>query len=135
MKTILLAGMLIAGSGLGFGLTLKTQEQEQQPLIEKRAFMQQKVEHAKQIVEALALENYESIAKNAQDLMLISNESRWNAYQTPEYIEMSKEFRVAAERLREASREKNIDSATLSYFEMTLSCVRCHKYLRQKKRQ
>jgi hypothetical protein len=44
---------------------------------------------------------------------------------------MSSEFRGSAQRLRDHAKEKNVDAATLSYFEVTLNCVRCHKYVRQ----
>jgi cytochrome c556 len=106
------------------------QEQDKVEL-NRSKFMRAKVEHSKQIVEGLAMENYDSIAQNAQDLMLLMNESMWNAFQTPEYVAMSSEFKAAAEHLREAAHNKNVDGATLAYFEVTLTCVRCHKYVRR----
>jgi hypothetical protein len=33
--------------------------------------------------------------------------------------------------LIEKAREKNLDGAALSYVEMTLSCVKCHKHVRE----
>lgn len=105
--------------------------QEQEVEIDRSKFMKAKVEHSKSIVEGLATENYESIAIHSQALMTLSNDSMWNAFQTPEYVSMSGEFRAAAERLREAAHGKNVDGATLAYFEVTLSCVRCHKYVRK----
>lgn len=138
MKRIL--GILVAGALFATALTVTgmapssgapvAQEQEKVEL-NRSKFMRAKVEHSKQIVESLAMENYDSIAQNAQDLMLLMNESMWNAFQTPEYVAMSGEFKAAAEHLREAAHNKNIDGATLAYFEVTLSCVRCHKYVRR----
>lgn len=93
-------------------------------------FMSRKLDAAKNIVSGLALEDYEMITKNAQDLALLSMESQWKVFQTAEYIRMSDEFRESSKRLREAGRSENVDGAMLAYFEVTLNCVRCHKYIR-----
>lgn len=79
------------------------------------------------------MEDYEAISKSAQDLIMFSHESDWNVITTERYLQMSSEFRSSADRLRKAGHEKNIDSATLAYFEVTLNCVRCHKYVRDEK--
>ena len=94
------------------------------------AFMQIKLKRAQDVLAGLALEDYDSVAKNAQGLMLLSNESNWNVFQTVEYNRLSREFRDSTARLRKAAKEKNLDGATLAYFEVTLNCVRCHKYTR-----
>ena len=62
----------------------------------------------------------------------LSMESGWNVQTTPAYLKLSSEFRDSAERLRKAAEKKNIDGSTLAYFEVTLNCVRCHKYIRDK---
>ncbi len=133
MKLFGIAALLIAsliGLGAAGTVIMPQQEQEDSFPIDKKKFMQRKVEDSKNIVQALATENYDAIKKYSQDLLLLSNESNWNSIQSPEYIELSREFRLSASRLREIADQKNIDSATLGYFELTLNCVRCHKYLR-----
>ena len=95
-------------------------------------FMQRKLDASRQIVEGLAIEDFDKISRAAQDLMLLSHEADWNVIQTQPYFGMSSEFRGAAERLRDSANDSNLDGATLAYFEVTLSCVRCHKYIRQK---
>lgn len=94
------------------------------------AFMQVKLKRAQQVIEGLAMEDHALIAKSAQGLLLMSNESNWNVFQTVEYNRLSQEFRDSAARLRKAAQDKNLDGATLAYFEVTLNCVRCHKYTR-----
>lgn len=98
-----------------------------------KAFMRAKLTHSQQILDGLTTENYDKIAKSAQALSLLSNESTWNVFQTEEYIRMSREFRESTMRLRDAAHDKNLDGATLAYFEVTLSCVRCHKYTRDQR--
>ena len=96
-------------------------------------FMQRKLSAAQEIMVGLAKEDYEKIAVNAQDLMLLSQESEWQVIQVEPYLKLSSGFRTAAERLRDAAKAKNLDGATLAYFDMTMNCVRCHKYLRHRK--
>ena len=95
-------------------------------------FMQRKLDASRQIVEGLAIEDFDKISRAAQDLMLLSHEADWNVVQTQPYFALSSEFRGAAERLRDSANDSQLDGCTLAYFEVTLSCVRCHKYIRQK---
>lgn len=94
-------------------------------------FMRLKLAHTKEIVEGLALADFDGIARHAQKLSLLSLESNWHAIQSPEYAAASAEFRESVNRLEKAAQDKNLDGTTLAYFEVTLNCVRCHKYLRQ----
>ncbi len=97
---------------------------------DSKSFMNRKLSASKGIVEGLSRENYDLLEKCAQDLMLISQEANWKVLNTKPYLKMSADFRSSAERLRDAAAEKNLDGATLAYFEVTLNCVRCHKYIR-----
>ena len=93
-------------------------------------FMRMKLAYTKEVVEGLALSNFDSIATNAQKLNLMSLESTWNAVQSREYGTLSGEFRASVNRLRDSATSRNLDGTTLAYFEVTLNCVRCHRYLR-----
>ncbi|MEZ6094355.1 MAG: hypothetical protein R3C03_08970 [Pirellulaceae bacterium] len=95
-------------------------------------FMHRKLDHAREIVAGLATENFEKIRISAQELNLLSREAQWNVVQTADYVQLSSDFRSSAERLRKAAAEENLDGATLAYFEVTLNCVRCHRYIRDK---
>ncbi len=123
----LLAVMLVAGAAVA-GLSwnhARTQEPNQ-----VADFMRHKLEHAKDILEGLSLEDYEMIAKNAQDLSLISLDSTWQVLQTDEYARQSSEFRRTANALTKAADNENLDGAALAYVELTMKCVNCHKYVR-----
>ena len=93
-------------------------------------FMQRKLDASRDVVEGLATEDFEKIERSAQVLMLLSHESEWKVIQTQRYLDMSAEFRSSAERLRDSAKAQNLDGATLGYFEVTLNCVRCHRYVR-----
>lgn len=94
-------------------------------------FMRAKLAHTQEVLAGLALEDFEGIAKHGQELSLLSRATEWQVLQTPEYQRHSEDFRRSADLLTEAGKKQNIDAASLAYVEMTLKCVRCHKYVRQ----
>lgn len=94
-------------------------------------FMRAKLVHSQKVLEGLAVENFDQIAKNAQDLSLLSQAATWQVLQTAEYRDRSTEFRRSADALAEAAKKKNLEGAALAYVDMTMKCVNCHKYVRQ----
>ena len=68
-------GLFVAFAMSGVG----TQQKENQE------FMRAKLKHSQEIVEGLALENFDQIAKNAQRLALLSHATNWQVFQTEEY--------------------------------------------------
>ncbi|MFT7643764.1 MAG: hypothetical protein ACI9G1_005530 [Pirellulaceae bacterium] len=93
-------------------------------------FMQAKLTIAQTLLEGLALEDYDAIEKNAQRLSLLSLDSTWKVFQTPEYIRQSAEFRRTTDAITKSAEKKNLDGAALYYMEMTMKCIQCHKYVR-----
>ena len=98
-------------------------------------FMQKKLDYSREIVAGLATEDFAKISKSAQDMMILSHEADWKVITTPEYLKASNDFRETVARLRQAGKEKNLDGATIAYFEVTLNCVRCHKQLRNQQKR
>lgn len=93
--------------------------------------MKLKLESAQLTLEGLALEDYEAIGQHGQRLHLISQETGWNVLQTKQYQLYSAEFRRTAMRIVNAAKRKNLDAASLAYVQLTLSCIECHKHVRQ----
>jgi hypothetical protein len=52
-------------------------------------------------------------------------------HKAPRYEVFSNDFRRSAETLIRKAKDKNMDGTTLAFFEMTVSCVRCHQYMRE----
>jgi len=97
-----------------------------------REFMRQKLEHAQRVLEGITLEDFELVTKNARKLSALSQEAAWRAFDSPEYIEHSARFRRNTEALARAAANRNLDGATLAHFNVTMSCVECHKFVRGK---
>jgi hypothetical protein len=95
-------------------------------------FMRPKLEHSKAVLEGLALEKFGMIAKNAQALKDLSEAAEWRVSPTAAYLRYSGEFQRLADELIANAKEKDIDGATLAYVQLTINCVNCHKYVREK---
>ena len=92
--------------------------------------MRAKLQHSQKVLEGLTTENFELIAQNAQSMGLLSEATSWQVLQTPEYSRRSARFRHAADKVKKAAKEANLDGATLAYVDLTIQCVECHKYVR-----
>ncbi len=97
---------------------------------ELKDFMRIKLRHSQKVLEGLVLENFDEVAKNSQEMSLLSLAATWQVFETPEYVEYSRKFRNAADALTDAARAKNLDRATLAFNQVTSQCVECHKYVR-----
>ena len=98
------------------------------------AFMKSKLEHSEKVLEGLAREDFDLVAKHSAAISLLCEDELWSVMQTPEYIERSKEFRRSVYAITEAARKKNLEAAAFAYVDSTMKCVSCHKYVRQARR-
>jgi len=93
--------------------------------------MRKKLEHAQKVLEGVALKDFDLIARHGEELMLLSQQAEWHVLKTPRYEVSSNEFRRSVDELIQKAKDKNLDGAALSYVEMTLACVKCHKHVRE----
>jgi len=101
-----------------------------EPRKELQDFMRVKLRHSQKVLEGLVLEDFDVIAKNAQEMSLLSLAEAWQVLQTPDYVDFSRKFRNAADALAEAAKKKKLDEATVAFNQLTTKCVQCHKYVR-----
>jgi hypothetical protein len=92
--------------------------------------MRLKLECAQKVLEGIALEDFELITFNAEKLKAISQSSDWQVRQSAEYQRHTGDFTRQADALIKAAERRNVDAATVAYFQMTASCVNCHRHLR-----
>lgn len=126
MQKLVMAAALLAATVV----VLSIPGHAQQPDDNLVPFMRAKLMHTQKVMEGMALDDYDLISKSAQELALISQASNWQVLQTAEYRRQSQEFRRSAEALKAAADKKNLDGCVLSYVEVTMRCVQCHKYVR-----
>jgi cytochrome c556 len=100
------------------------------PKLTTREVMRAKLDSSQKVLEGIATENFVTIAVNGQKLVALSQAAGWEARQTPEYKQHTIEFRRHAEALQKAARDQNVDAASLAWFQLTISCVNCHRHIR-----
>ena len=120
--TIILGLLLLAGVP---GVSGRSEEPK------KTALMQRKLKHAQNVLEGLAINDFDKIGDNAKELLTISKLNEWKVVKTPKYATYSNEFQENVEKLIKNAKEKNLDGATLAYVEMTSTCIKCHKHVRE----
>lgn len=126
ITTLLLTATIAAGY-----VATSNRSDAQPPGTGQRAtFMRLKLQPVKDILEAIALEDFDRISASAERIHLLSLDESWMVIQTDEYRRQSDEFRRSVAVMSKAAKDKNIDGATLGYMQMTLNCVRCHRQLR-----
>lgn len=120
------AAVLTLG-GLAYVATVPAADDEADKVA---TFMRAKLAHSGDVLEGLALGDFDLIATGAQELSLASQDSNWNVLQTEDYVRQSMEFRRACDSLRRAAKDRNLDGAALAWMEVTMKCVQCHRSLR-----
>jgi cytochrome c556 len=93
--------------------------------------MRKKLKHSQGVLEGVALNDFDKIADNADQLITISQKAEWVVVKTPQYEVFSNQFRKDAESLVKNTKAKNLDGAALDYVALTMTCVKCHKYVRE----
>jgi cytochrome c556 len=93
--------------------------------------MRKKLKHSQGVLEGIALNDFDKIADNADHLITISQQAEWVVVKTPQYEMFSNQFRRSAQSLVKNAKTKNLDGAALDYVELTMTCVKCHKYVRE----
>jgi cytochrome c556 len=94
------------------------------------ALMKAKAGYAHRLLDAVVLGELDTIRDQAFRLKAVAETADWNVMSTPEYARETEAFVLAADRLLQSAASKNPEAAALAYVEVTLSCVRCHRYVR-----
>ncbi len=85
------------------------------------------------MLEGLALEQFATIEKGGKALKKLSEAAEWEVAVIPnatDYVMLTTDFQRHADELVKQSKARNIDAATLAYVKITMSCVQCHKFIR-----
>lgn len=119
-------------------LTSKGQAREQSSAEELRvaqavedSLMRQKLQRAQELLSALSLGDFDGMIQPAHELQRISLEARWSQPHSPSYAEYGDDFRSALDRVVASAEKQNIDGAALNYVQVVLTCVQCHKVVRE----
>jgi hypothetical protein len=93
-------------------------------------FMRKKLEATQKVMEGLAVEDYDLIGQGARQLEGISAAADFAVVKDALYTQHADEFRRTISKIQKGAKEKRLDSAALGYMDMTMSCIECHKFVR-----
>ncbi len=127
------AAVIVAFGGAGFADEKpKGKDKEKEETDPKKmTVMKRKLYYSQKSLEGLAMNDFDKVTVGADGLMECIKDVTWKINQTDKYLLYSNEFMRRAESLKKAAKDKNTDAAALAYVDMTLTCVKCHKYLRE----
>ena len=143
MKRKIGIGLVVAAALTMGGLALRGRSQTKnpspgkgdtkkvEPLTGKQVLMRDKLAYTNKALDGLAVEDFAKVVESAQMLRMISQASSWYVLDSDEYTRLSKNFQEQAADLGRHAKEKNLDAASLDYMRITLTCVQCHKYMRE----
>lgn len=100
---------------------------------EPSLWMKKKLEYSEHILAGLASEDFDKIAQAARSMNALGQIEKWVRAGQPHYRTQLATFHEANERLIACSQDNDLDGATLAYLQLTLSCINCHKIIRDKK--
>ena len=129
MKNLKLAA-IAGGLLLITGIYPSSRAQEAPAESPTKQIMREKLALSQQILEGLALENFDNLVARSARLTLISQAAAWPAVNNPDYTRFNLEFRRRVAELNTAAQGKNIDGVAFAYVKVTMSCVECHKFVR-----
>ncbi len=120
-----------ASIALTFAVALFTAEAEGNQKGRLNQIMADKLRFSQDLLQGIALADYPKIIASAEELLKLSRTAEWLANMAPRYEGHSNTFQRAAETVIQKAKARNIDGVVLAYQDLTMSCVRCHQYLRE----
>jgi hypothetical protein len=132
MKRIVCAATAFALAAIPFNLSGQDKKKDSDQVLAE--MMQKKLHSAHIVLDGVAIGDFKKIAQGGEELNRLAKSETWQLIRSPTYERHSADFIRATDNLVKKAREKNMDGAALAYVEMTLSCVRCHQYVREHRR-
>ena len=93
-------------------------------------YMRMKLDASQKILAGLALEDYELIQEGADKLQEMSAAEKWRVTNDPFFREHSADFQKMAKRLAANAKDGKLEAAALTWMEVTMQCIECHKWTR-----
>lgn len=101
-----------------------------QPGAAPSLWMTVKLEKSESLLGALARGDFATMASDAQTLATLNEAEGFVRRRNPSYRTQLRIFQYAVEELRRQAMRENLEGAALAFNQLTLSCVHCHRDLR-----
>ena len=97
-----------------------------------KTFMRKKLVAGDQILEGLTTPDMQLLEKGAISMIHMNKEAMWTSFKSPSYVQDSADFVRTAERLVKQSKANDLEGASLTYAQLTIQCVNCHRRVRNR---
>jgi hypothetical protein len=94
-------------------------------------WMRKKLEFSQNILGGIATADYDKVVQNAEAMGRLSRVEGFIRRQTPGYQTQLKIFEESVAEIARQAKRENADGAGLAFTQMTVSCVNCHKRIRE----
>ena len=121
-------------AGLWFANAAIAQEKQGAPKEQPTSFwMKKKLEYSQNILGGIANADFDKIVENAEAMRGLSKVEGFIRGQTPGYRTQLHIFEESADEIIRQGKKDSVDGAALAFTQLTISCVNCHKHLREAK--
>jgi len=96
-------------------------------------WMKKKLDFSQHILAGIATADFDAIVENAQAMRNLSKVEGFIRGQTPGYRTQLQIFDETAAEIARQAQKDNLDGVALAFTQLTISCVNCHKHLREAK--
>ena len=93
-------------------------------------WMDVKLQESQKIFAALSEADFQAIVDSTQKMTALAELEGFVRNRTPGYGTQLRSFQFAVGEIQQQAKQKNIEGVTLGFQQLTLSCVNCHKQLR-----
>jgi len=102
---------------------------------EASAWMKTKIHLSRDLLLGLTEGDFDKISQNAKGLNFVNFLEGWVRADRPDYRQQIQLFAAANQELIRQAEAKNLYGATLAYNQLTVSCVQCHRIVRDAKKK
>jgi cytochrome c556 len=126
---------LLVGVGAVFAAVGGSAPPKDEPkLPTKKEVMAAKLKHTQGVLEGIALNDFDKIDEAAAELARVTKATDFlNAYKGDDYQFELNTFKRAVAMVGKKAKDKNMDGVMVAYNDLTLSCLKCHQAMRDKK--
>lgn len=96
-------------------------------------WMKKKLEYSQNILAGIANDDFDKIVASAESMRNLSKVEGFVRGQTPGYRTQLHIFEESTEEIIRQARRDNLEGTALAFTQLTISCVNCHKQLREAK--
>ncbi|MGD9722944.1 MAG: hypothetical protein AB7O59_21220 [Pirellulales bacterium] len=97
-------------------------------------WMKKKLEYSERLLSGLASGDFGEIGQSARSMRALSHLERFGHASFPGYRAQLKHFETANDSIVTAADKEDLDGAAEGFVKLTMSCVHCHKVVRDVQR-